>query len=175
VTSWAEVNGNYVNASTVQIICGAGAYTLNNVLVVQDDVIRAGGQQYNTSNATCLINGTYYTIEDINYNSTLQMPTLETGESTGNSTVSLSSQPSSYVFYQNNSIYQNGAANATIYAGGTWAPFTSITFPDSSHFTYNNTVYALVGAQVQINGAAFVISDTAWRVNSQIMEVYLQS
>jgi hypothetical protein len=163
-----------VNAGAIQIICGTVSYTLNNVLVVQDDVIRAGSQQYNAGSLRCLFNGTYYTIEDINYDSTLQMPTLETGEASGSSTVSLSSQPTNYVFYLNNSVYQNGDANTTIYVGGTWAPFTSITFPDSSHLTYNNTVYSLVGAQVQINGTAFVISDTAWRVSSQIMEVYLQ-
>jgi hypothetical protein len=28
---------------------------------------------------------------------------------------------------------------------------------------------------VQINGTQFVISDTAWRVSSQVLEVYLQS
>ena len=47
VTSWAIVNNNYVDASTVQIICGAGVYTLNNVLVVSDNLIRINGQQYN--------------------------------------------------------------------------------------------------------------------------------
>jgi hypothetical protein len=175
VTSWALVNNNYVDASTVQIICGAGAYALNNVLVVSDNLIRINGQQYSASNASCQINGTYYTIDDINYNNSLNIPTLETGEATGAPVGSLSSQPSSYVFYLNNSVYQNGATNATINAGGTWAPFASITFPDSSHFAYNSTAYNLVGAQVQISGTQFVISDTAWRVSSQVMEVYLQS
>ena len=175
VTAWAIVNNNYVNASTVQIICGAGDYTLNNVLVVSDDVIRVNGQQYNASDASCEINGTYYTIEDINYNSTLDIPTLETGQATGTPAGTLSSQPASYVFYLNNSVYQNGATGATINAGGTWAPFGSITFPDSSHFAYNSTTYALVGAQVQINGTQFTISDIAWRVSSHGLEVYLQS
>ena len=82
---------------------------------------------------SCLINGTYYTIEDINYNSTLNIPTLETGQATSTPVGALPSQPASYVFYLNNSIYQNGDSNVTINAGGTWAPFGNITFPDSSH------------------------------------------
>ena len=177
VTSWAIVNNNYVDASTVQIISGTGAYTLNNVLVVQRDVIRINGNQYNVvSNGTdCMINGTLYGIEDIDYDSTRNMVTMDTTAATGSLTTGLTGQPASYVFYLNNSVYQNGAANATVNAGGTWAPFSSITFSDSSHFMYNNTTYNLVGAQVQINGTQFVISDTAWRVSSQVMEVYLQS
>ena len=175
VTAWAIVNGNYVDASTVQVICGTGVYTLNNVLVVSDNLIRINGQQYNASDVSCRINGTYYTIDDINYNSSMDIPTLETGEATSTPVGALSSQPASYIFYLNNSVYQNGATGATINAGGTWAPFGSITFPDSSHFTYNSTTYSLAGAQVQINGTQFVISDTAWRVSSQVLEVYLQS
>ncbi len=175
VTAWAIVNNNYVEASTVQIICGGGSYTLNNVMVVEDDVIRVNGQQYSASDASCEINGTYYAIQDINYNSTLGIPTLQTGQATSSPTSTLSSQPSSFVFYLNNSVYQNGATGATINAGGTWAQFGSITFPDSSHFRYNSTTYTLVGAQVQINGTQFVISDMAWRVSAQVMEVYLQS
>jgi hypothetical protein len=176
VTAWAIVNNNYVDASTVQIICGSGAYALNNVMVVSDNLIRIDGQQYSASDASCEINGTYYAIEDINYNSSLNIPTLETGVATGAPVDSLpSSQPASYVFYLNNSVYQNGATGATINAGGTWAPFNSVTFPDSSHFAYNGTTYNLIGAQVQINGTQFAISDTAWRVSSQVLEVYLQS
>jgi len=175
VTSWAIVNNNYVDASTVQIICGAGAYTLNNVMVVSDNLIRINGQQYYANNVSCMINGTYYTIDDINYNTTLNLHTLETGEATSAPTGALSSQPASYVFYLNNSVYQNGATNATINAGGTWASFGSITLPDASHFMYNSTTYSLVGAQVQVNGTQFTISDTAWRVSSQVLEVYLQS
>jgi hypothetical protein len=175
VTSWAIVNNNYVNASTVQIICGAGAYTLNNVLVVSDNLIRINGQQYYADNVSCLVNGTYYTIEDINYNTTLNLPTLETGETTSTPAGVLPSQPASYVFYLNNSVYQNSASGATINAGGTWASFSSITFPDSSHFMYNSTTYSLVGAKVKINDAQFTISDIAWRVSSETLEVYLQS
>jgi len=175
VTSWAIVNNDYVDASTVQIISGAGAYTLNNVLVVSDNLVRINGQQYSANNLSCMINGTYYSIEDINYNTTLNLPTLETGEATSAPVGVLSSQPTSYVFYLNNSVYQTGATGATINAGGTWAAFGSITFPDSSHFAYNNTSYNLMGAQVQINGTQFTISDIALRLSSQVMEVYLQA
>jgi hypothetical protein len=175
VASWAIVNNDYVDASTVQIICGTGVYALNNVLVVEDNVIRVNGQQYSASDLSCQINGTYYTIDDINYNSSMNIPTLETGQATGAPVEGLSGQPASYIFYLNSSVYQNGDSNTTINAGGTWAPFGSITFPDASHFTYNSATYSLVGAQVQINGAQFTISDTAWRVSSQVMEVYLQS
>jgi hypothetical protein len=177
VTAWARVNNNYVDASTIQIISGTGTYSLNNILVVQRDVIRINGHQYNITNSGigCMINGTLYGIEDIDYDSTLNMVTMDTATATSNLTTGLTGQPTSYVFYLNSSIYQNGATNATINAGGTWEPFGNITFPDSSHFMYNSTTYSLVGAQIKINGTQFVISDTAWRVSSQVMEVYLQS
>jgi hypothetical protein len=177
VTGWAIVNGSYVDASTVNIICGGGIYALNNVLVVSDNVIRVNGQQYDASSATCQYNGTYYTIEDINYNSTLGLPTLETGTATTTPVETVSSQPSSYVFYlaSNNSVLQNGDSGAAIDAGGTFVSFSGISFPDSSHFAYNGTNYSLIGAEVQINSTEYTISDTAWRTSSQIMEVYLQA
>ena len=117
-----------------------------------------------------------YDINKIDYDSDLEMVTLDTTKSSSSWIGSLSGQPEKYVFYLNNSVYQDGVSSAvTIYSGGDWVPFSSISLSDQSHFVYNNSTYDLVGAQVKIGDTQFEIIDSAWRVSSQIMEVYLQA
>lgn len=176
VTTWAIVNGKYQDASTIQILMGNNIYSLDNVLVVQHNVVRIGGRQYKLGDLFgCRINGTLYDIEDIDYDSSLEMVTMEVTESTSAWTGVLPNQPQKYVFYLGNSIYQDGATSAvTIYAGGDWRTFASITFSDQSHFVYDNTTYNLLGALIKIGNTTFTVVDSAWRVRSQIMEVYLQ-
>lgn len=176
MTTWAIVNGKYQDASKIQILMGSNIYSLDNVLVVQRNVIRIGGRQYKLGDLFgCRINGTLYDIEDIDYDSNLEMVTMDVTESTGSWTGVLPGQPQKYVFYRGNSIYQDGATSAvTIYAGGDWRTFDSITFSDQSHFVYGGTTYDLLGAQVKIGDTTFTVVDSAWRVSSQVMEVYLQ-
>ena len=178
VTTWALINNKYQDASDVQILMGANSYSLDNVLVVSRNVLRIGGHQYNISNGTigCRINGTLYSIDEIDYDSTLNMVTMDTAESTGTWSDSLPSQPEKYIFYLNDSVYRDGTTSATtIYAGGNWRTFDSITISDQSHFVYSNTSYNLIGAQIKISGTQFVVVDSAWRVRSQVLEVYLQA
>ncbi|AOQ23301.1 hypothetical protein MTAT_18330 [Moorella thermoacetica] len=176
VTTWAIVNGKYQDASTIQILVGNNIYTLDKILVVQHNVIRIGGRQYKLGDIFgCRINGTLYDIEDINYDNSLDLVTMDVTESTGSWTGYLPGQPQKYLFYVDNSIYQDGATgDVTIYAGGGWRTFDSITFSDQSHFVYDNTTYNLLGAEIKIGDTVFTVVDSAWRVSSQVMEVYLQ-
>ncbi|MGD0153710.1 MAG: S-layer homology domain-containing protein [Thermacetogeniaceae bacterium] len=176
VASWVKVNDKYRDASGVQIIMGGNVYSLDSVLVVKRNVIRIGGHQYSNSDSIgCRIDGVLYAIEDIDYDSNLDMIIIDTTTATSALTGTVASQPEKYIFYLNDAVYQDGATSAvTIYAGGGWRTFDSITFSDQSHFTYNSSTYSLVGTKVQISGVQFVISDSAWRVSSQTVEIYLQ-
>jgi hypothetical protein len=177
VVDWAVVDGKYRDASTVQVIRGTDSYSLNNILVVRRNVIRIGSSQISIVSglATCRMDGVLYGIEEIDYDTDTNMVVLETTEVSGTSGY-LSGQPLKYVFYLNNFVYQDAAAStATIYAGGGWRTLSGITFTDQAHFTYNSISYNLIGARVKIDGSEYEVTDSAWRVSSQIMDIYLQA
>ncbi len=175
-TSWAQIDDKYRDASNVQIVIGGDTYSLDKVLVVKRNVIRIGGHQYSKSdNIGCRVDGVLYAIDEIDYDSDLDLVTIDTDTDTGALTGGVTSQPEKYVFYLNSAVYQDGAGSTdTIYAGGGWRSFDGITFTDQSHFTYNSTTYSLVNSKVQIGGIQFVITDSAWRISSQTLEIFLQ-
>lgn len=177
VTDWAVIDDKYRDAGAVRIIRGADTYSLDKIVVVKRNVIRIGGTQYKIGSGllACRVDGVLYGIKEIDYDTDTDMVTIDTTTFSGSTIDSLSEQPQKYVFYLNNSVYQDGATRAvTIYAGGGWRSFSSITFTDQTHFTYKSASYNLIGARVQIDDREYEVVDSAWRISSQVMNVYLE-
>ncbi|MDK2816594.1 MAG: hypothetical protein PWR22_1223 [Moorella sp. (in: firmicutes)] len=177
ISVWAKVNGKYQDAGAIQIFVGSNTYDLKDVLVVQRNVIRVGGRQYKLRDvAGCRIDGKFYDLEEIDYDTNLDLVTLEVSESSGTWIGGLTNRPQRYVFYLDNTLYRDGAGEDTaIYAAGDWRALDLITLADPSHFVYNNTTYDLIGAQIKIGDTTFKVTDAAWRVGTQTLEVYLQA
>jgi hypothetical protein len=116
-------------------------------------------------------NKTYY-INDIDYDTSQETTIIDTGDLANNT---MANQPSKLVFFNNNVEYQDGSIGATIYVDGNWITFDQIFISDASHFTYQNTTYALIGSQIKINDLTFTVIDTSWHGSTQVMDVYLQS
>lgn len=172
-TTWVKINDKYRDAGGIQILKDNDTYSLDDILVVRHNVVRIGGRQYTADDIQCRFDGMLYNIDDIDYDDDLDLVTMDVTESTNSWG---GDQPEEYVFYLNNSVYQDGVtSDVTIYADGDWRSFSKISLADPSHFTYNDSTYSLVGAEIQIDNDQFVIIDSAWRVSSQILNVYLQT
>jgi len=170
---WVILNNEYRDAADVSIIKGTSIYTLDQAIVVTRNVIRINGKQYNLdSDFKCRVDNKIYCIDVINYDSSQHATIIDTGDLDDTTTAN---QPAKLVFYNNNTQYQEGTNNATIYAASTWVTFDQIFILDPSHFTYLNTSYALIGASVKINELSFKLIDTSWHGATQVMDVYLQS
>jgi hypothetical protein len=171
---WVILNGQYRNASGVYIIKGTSIYTLDQALVVARNVVRINGTQYGLdSDLECQVDNKIYTIDDIYYDSSQQATIIDTGSLVTTSTAA--NQPAEFVFFNNSAQYQEGIVNTTIYVNGQWVSFGQVSIPDPSHFTYQNTSYALIGAQININNVAFKVTDTAWHGATLILDIYLQA
>jgi len=165
------LDNKYRDASKVIIYKDGIAYDLDHVAIVSRNLLRIGGKQYSLD-STFKVNfdGNTYYIDEINYNSSLMVPVIKTSTKTAGI-----ASPTSYNFYVNNTLYQNGANDQTsIYTSSRWVTFSSIAVSDPANFTYSGTTYALIGSLVKIGSTQYKITDTAWRGSSQILELYLK-
>ena len=169
--NWIMINDVYRDASDVKILKDGTVYDMEQVMVVSRNLLRIGGKQYNLdSSFKCRYDNKIYNIDRIDFNANLQAVVIDTSEATG----TWSNQPAKYVFYVNNSRYQEGTTiGVTIYANRKWVSFDSIVITDPAHFTYGGSAYDLIGAIVSINDKDFEITDTSWRSN-QVFELYMR-
>lgn len=169
--NWIMINDVYRDASDVKILKDGTVYDMEQVMVVSRNLLRIGGKQYNLdSSFKCRYDNKIYNIDRIDFNANLQAVVIDTSEATG----TWSNQPVKYVFYVNNSRYQEGTTiGVTIYANHKWVSFDSIVITDPAHFTYSGSTYDLIGAIVSINDKDFEITDTSWRSN-QVFELYMR-
>lgn len=171
VKSWVNVDGKYRDSADVQVLKDGIVYSLDSVLVVQRNVVRIKGRQYNLdSTFKCRIDNKIYNIEKIDYDTSRQMTVITTGEATGYG----AGQPSKYTFYLNGTVYQEGANTVMIYAGGGWRSLSSVLVSDPAHFSFGGSSYDLIGARVRVKDVDFTVTDTAWHGRTLELDVYLQ-
>ncbi len=169
---WVILNDEYRSADDVSIIKGTSIYTLDQIIVVKRDVIRISGKQYDVdSDFKCRVDNKIYYIDEIYYDTAQQVTIIDTGDVDD---TSIADQPTSIVFFNNETKYQKGTANSTIYTGSKWVTFNRIAIPDPAHFIYQDTTYDLIGAKIKIDDLEFEVTDTSWHGASQILDIYLQ-
>ncbi len=170
--NWVVINDVYRDAKDVKILKDNILYDVDQVMVVSLNLLRIGSKQYNLdSSFKCRYDNKVYTINRIDFDSTLQANVLKVTESTD---AYLANQPVKYVFYRNSSKYLEGINDTVlIKASGSWTNFSKILVPDPAHFTYSNSSYELIGAQIRIDKADFIVTDTAWHGRTQVLDIYL--
>ena len=130
------------------------------------------GKQYNLdSDFKCRVDNKIYYITKIDYDSFQNATIITTGDLAD---TSIASQPAKFVFYNNNTKYQEGINNTTIYTTSKWVTFDQIFIFDSSHFTYQDTNFELIDAKIRINDLEFKVVDTSWHGSTQVMDLYLE-
>jgi len=168
---WVILNNEYRDAADVRIIKGTSIYTLDQALVVSRNVLRINGKQYNLdSDFKCRVDNKTYDIDEIDYDSSQHATIIDTGDLTDST---MANQPSKFIFYNDNTKYQEGITNTTIYIASQWVTFDQVFISDSSNFAYQDTNYALIGARIKINDQEFKVVDTSWHGATQIMDIYL--
>jgi len=164
------LDGKYRDASKVTILKDGVAYDLDHVVAISKNVLRISGKQYYLdSSFKVKYDGSTYFIKEFNFNSTLEISVIET------STKVTTSEPVSYNFYVDNTLYQRGATDqTTIYTSNKWVTFGNIIVSDPANFVSSSTNYALIGALVKIGSIQYKVTDTAWHGSSQILDLYLK-
>jgi len=169
---WVIVNGEYRDGTNVKLIKGTSIYNLVQAIVVGRNQVRINGQQYQLdSDLKCQVDNKVYTITEIYYNSSIPATIITTGALAD---TSLANQPTQFVFFKNNSKYQDGTTGVTIYTTDKWVTIDQIFIADPSHFTYLNTSYDLIGASIKMNELSFKVIDTSWHGATQVLDIYLQ-
>ncbi|MGI5912239.1 MAG: S-layer homology domain-containing protein [Syntrophomonadaceae bacterium] len=170
---WVRLNNLYIDADRLKILKDNVAYDIDQVLVVDRNIIRIKNKQYVIdSTFKCLYNNDVYDIDRIDYDTTLDCVVIIGDETTDSY---WANQPSEYIFYNNNTWYQDGATEDTsIYADRQWLTFEQIMISDPAHFTYDGESYDLIGALIRIGTVDFEVVDTAWRGQSRELHLYME-
>lgn len=169
--TWVKINDKYLDTNGVLILMDDNVYDLDEVIVVDRDLVRIKGRQYELdSTFKCRINNQTFNIDEIDYDPTMDMVTIETSAYSSDF-----QQPVKYNFYLDNSIYQQGLEDVTIYVEDSWRNFNYIYIIDPAHYRYNNITYNLIGSRIRIDGERFEVIDTAWRGATQVFDLYLKA
>ena len=122
-----RINNEYYDVDEVQIIRDGTPYDLDSVLVVSRNVMRIGGRQYNLdASFKCRFNGRIHDIDEIDYDTTLNMVVIRASESSTSS-----GQPTNYLFYSKGLLLQASITNPVyIYTGGNWRDFDDVIILD---------------------------------------------
>jgi hypothetical protein len=170
--TWVRINDEYHDSTKIKFLMDNATYNLDQILVVKRNVIRISGKQYNlNSNLRCRFNNQYYTINSIDYDTNLNMVALTLTESTDSEYI----QPLEYIFYLDEQKYQEGLNDLIkIKVSGSWVKFNLISINDPIHFSYNNSTYDLLNAQILIDDETFIVYDTSWRGLTQVFNLYVQ-
>ncbi|HEX3010584.1 MAG TPA: S-layer homology domain-containing protein [Syntrophomonadaceae bacterium] len=164
-------NNEYRLASEIRIIKDSSSYTLDQVIIVDRNLIRIGGKQYTEDSVKCRFNNKVYDIDEIDYDTEYDIPTIEAAES---SDYAGAYQPNKYTFYYNDAVYQTGTDNAAIYVKGAYRKFSLINIIDPGHFSYNDDTYDMIDSHICIGTKYFDVIDTVWHGQSQTFDLYLE-
>jgi hypothetical protein len=169
--TWVKIDDKYLDANGVLILMDDSVYDLDEVIVVARDLVRIKGRQYELdSTFKCRINNQTFNIDEIDYDTTMDITTIETSAYSSDF-----QQPVKYNFYLDNSIYQQGVEDVSIYVGDSWRKFNYIYIIDPAHYRYNNITYELIGSRIRIDGERFEVIDSAWRGAAQVFDLYLKA
>mgnify|MGYP000070430982 CR=1 FL=1 len=170
---WVRLNNLYVDPEEVKILKDNVAYDMDEVLVVERNVVRINNKQYKVNSSfKCLYDGDVYDIDRIDYDTTRDCVEIR-GEITDDSF--WANQPSKYVFYNDDTKYQDGVTkNTRIYVERRWVDFDEIMIVDPAHLSYDGKSYDLIGARIRIDRVEFEVVDTSWRGQNRVMTIYME-
>ncbi|MDD4550543.1 MAG: S-layer homology domain-containing protein, partial [Syntrophomonadaceae bacterium] len=136
VDYWVMLNDDYVDSAKLQILKDSIAYEIDKVLVVDKNVVRIKGKQYDIdSTFKCRYDDKIYDIDLIKYDSRKDIIIIE-GDKSKDSY--WTSQPVKFVFFVDDRKYQDGANDdVNIKAGKKWVYFEQILVSNPSTFTYD--------------------------------------
>lgn len=170
---WVMLNDEYVDSEKLQILKDNVAYDIDRVLVIERDVVRIKGKQYDVdSTFRCRYDDTVYDIDRIDYDTREDVIMIE-GDKCKDGY--WANQPVKFVFYVDDYKYQDGANDdVTIKANRKWVYFDQIFVSDPSEFTYDGKSYDLIGTEVRIETTEFEVIDTAWHGRTRVLDLYLE-
>lgn len=168
---WVIVDDKYLDAGEVKIVKGTTVYDCDDIIVAGRNKIRINGREYKLdSDFKCKVGNKVYAIDEISYSSAKGVTVIETGDLED---VTVASQPDEIIFFNNDSKYQQGTDDVTIYIGSKWVDFDKISITDASHYTYNSKIYDLIGGRIRIDDTEFEIEDTSWHGASAALDIYM--
>jgi len=172
--SMVLIDDKYYDTDDVQIVMDKKYYDLDKVLVVSRNQMRIEGRQYKLDSKFALrVNNKLYNIDRIDYDSTLNIVVIDTGDYSG--IIDSSSQPDTIVFYLDGSLLKRGTdSSVRIYADGAWWYFDEISLIDSTRFSADNSSYRTIGALVRINSTRYEVIDTTWQGSNNQFRFYLE-
>ncbi|MDD3854031.1 MAG: hypothetical protein PHD40_10335, partial [Syntrophomonadaceae bacterium] len=173
-TDFIIFNGVYRDYEDIKIIIDSVVYDMDRVLVVNRNIIRIGGKQYELEDTIkCRVDGNLWDITRIEWDYAKEMTIIKATESKSGA---LLNQPSKYVFFDDRSLKIKDDADdtVTIYANRKWITFAQLLIVDPTTFSYNGNNYNLIGSAVRIDRDEYEIYDTAWQGRDRVMNIYLQ-
>ncbi|MGI5922226.1 MAG: S-layer homology domain-containing protein [Syntrophomonadaceae bacterium] len=169
---WIVVDDEYRDADDIKIIKGTTVYDSDEVVVVDRNLIRINGEQYRLdSDFKCRVDGKTYAIDEIDYDTSEQVTVIETGDLTYSV---LDNQPEQIVFFVDDTRYQRGTDDVSIYTNNRWRSFDLVNISDPSHYIYQDKTYELIGARIRIDAAEFEVVDTSWHGSTGVLDIYME-
>lgn len=171
---WVMFNSSYLNQDDITIVKGTTEYDFDDVLVVDRNVIRISGKNYDVraDDIKCLVDTKLWDIERIDWNTRLDMVEITAKESKD---TYWASQPKNYIFYDENGrkIYEGVDDDVTLYLNRRWITFDDVRITDPSTLTYSGRTYDMVGLRLNIDKDYYVIDETSW-TSSGTLRIYLE-
>lgn len=171
---WVLFNDSYRDYSDVTFVRGATEYDFDDVLVVDRDLVRIGGKNYDvhTENIRCRVDNKLWDIERIEWSNTLGMVKITAKESDD---AFWFGQPDDYIFYDDRGrkIYQGVDDDVTIYLNRRWVTFDDVRITSPTTLTYSGRTYDLVGLRLSIEDDYYIIDETQWS-SSGTLHIYLE-
>ena len=171
---WVSFNDSYLDQSDITIVKGTTEYEFDDVLVVDRDVIRIGGKNFDVrdDDIKCLVDTKLWDIERIDWNTRLDMVEITAEESKD---TYWANQPKDYIFYDDRGrkIYQGIDDDVTLNLNRRWITFDDVRIADPTTLTYSGRTYDMVGLRLNIDDDYYVIDETSWS-SSGTLSIYLE-
>lgn len=170
---WVLFNDSYRDYSDITIVKGTTEYNFDDVLVVDRNLIRISGKNYDVKAEAikCRVDNKLWDINRIEWSNTLNMVKITAEESNDDFWFG---QPDDYIFYDDRGrkIYQGADDEVTLYLNRRWVTFDDVRITSPSALTYSGRSYDLVGLRLRIEDEYYEIDETSWS-SSGTLRIYL--
>ncbi|MDI9480030.1 MAG: S-layer homology domain-containing protein [Bacillota bacterium] len=167
-------NDSYIDQDDITIMKGITEYKFDDVLVVDRNILRIGGKNYDIrdEDIKCLVDNKLWDMERIDWNTRLNMVEITAKESKD---TYWASQPKDYIFYdeKGRKIHQGVDDDVTLYLNKRWVTFDDVRIADPTTLTYSGRTYDMVGLRLNIDDDYYVIEETSWS-SSGTLSIYLE-
>jgi hypothetical protein len=167
-------NDSYIDQDDITIMKGITEYKFDDVLVVDRNILRIGGKNYDIrdEDIKCLVDNKVWDMERIDWNTRLNMVEITAKESKD---TYWASQPKDYIFYdeKGRKIHQGVDDDVTLYLNKRWVTFDDVRIADPTTLTYSGRTYDMVGLRLNIDDDYYVIEETSWS-SSGTLSIYLE-